>query len=99
VRTTLFFVLLMPVAFAQNQSADQVPPPSTANNQSPQPSGPLSAPAVTGPLQAAPPTIFDGGPFGKIAANGTLSNLGLWQSRMRSVVSGCVRLPPMTPLT
>ncbi|HVV47915.1 MAG TPA: outer membrane beta-barrel protein [Bryobacteraceae bacterium] len=42
------------------------------------PPAPLSTPAVTGPLQAAPPTTFDAGPFGKIAVNGILSGMGLW---------------------
>jgi len=38
----------------------------------------LSTPAIAGPLQAAPPTTFDAGPFGKIAVNGILDALGLW---------------------
>ena len=32
---------------------------------------------MTGPLQAAPPHTFDGGPFGNVAINGTVSGLGM----------------------
>ena len=37
-------------------------------------------PAVTGPLQAAPPTNIDAGPLGTLAVNGVVSGMGLWQS-------------------
>lgn len=40
---------------------------------------PLSTPAITGPLQAIPPAVFDGGPFGKIEVNGIVTGMGLWQ--------------------
>ena len=40
---------------------------------------PLPTPAITGPLQAAPPNTFDAGPFGKISVNGIVSGMGLWQ--------------------
>ena len=59
---------LASVACAQSAPAAQTPPPA-----------PLPTPAITGPLQAAPPTLFDAGPFGKLAVNGILSGMGLWQ--------------------
>ena len=40
---------------------------------------PLPTPAITGPLHAAPPTVFDAGPFGKLGVNGILSGMGLCQ--------------------
>ena len=55
----------------QQKAADQaVPPPAPA---------PLPTPAITGPLQASPPTSFDAGPFGKLEVNGIVSGMGLWQ--------------------
>ena len=39
---------------------------------------PLPTPAITGPLAAPPPAIFDAGPFGKIAVNGILNGMGMW---------------------
>jgi len=39
---------------------------------------PLATPSITGPLEAARPTIFDAGPFGKLAVNGILDGLGTW---------------------
>ncbi len=41
---------------------------------------PLSTPTITGPLQAAPPITFEGGPFGKLNLDGIVSGMGLWQS-------------------
>lgn len=40
---------------------------------------PLPTPSITGPLQAAPPIIFDGGPLGKLDLDGIVSGMGLWQ--------------------
>jgi hypothetical protein len=40
---------------------------------------PLPTPAMTGPLQAAPPTVVNGGPFGSLDVNGVVSGMGLWQ--------------------
>ena len=40
---------------------------------------PLSTPAITGPLQAAPPITFDAGPLGKLNLDGIVSGIGLWQ--------------------
>jgi hypothetical protein len=47
--------------------------------QTPPAPTPLPTPAITGPLQAAPPNTFDAGPFGKLAVNGALTGMGLWQ--------------------
>ena len=57
------------------QSADQ----QTAGQSSAAASSPLPTPAITGPLQAAPPITFEGGPFGKLNLNGVVSGTGLWQ--------------------
>lgn len=43
-------------------------------------STPLSTPSITGPLQAAPPITFDGGPLGKLSLDGVLSGMGLVQA-------------------
>jgi Putative beta-barrel porin-2, OmpL-like. bbp2 len=40
---------------------------------------PLSTPAITGPLQAAPPITVDAGPLGKLDLDGIVSGMGLWQ--------------------
>ena len=50
-----------------------------ASSQSPASPAPLSSPSITGPLQAAPPIVFDGGPLGKLDLNGIVSGIGLWQ--------------------
>jgi hypothetical protein len=44
----------------------------------PAPPAPLPTPSVTGPVSWLPPTVFDAGPFGKIAVNGILDGLGMW---------------------
>lgn len=43
------------------------------------PPAPLSTPTITGPLQAAPSILFDGGPLGKLNLDGIVSGIGLWQ--------------------
>ena len=40
---------------------------------------PLPTPSITGPLQAAPAIVFEGGPLGKLNLNGIVSGIGLWQ--------------------
>ena len=40
---------------------------------------PLSTPAITGPLQAAPPITLDAGPLGKLDLDGIVSGIGVWQ--------------------
>lgn len=49
--------------------------PSTA----PAAPSPLATPAMTGPIANLPPVIVDAGPVGKIAVNGILSGMGIWQ--------------------
>jgi len=51
-------------------AAAPAPPPPTA----------LPSPSITGPLSGIPPTIFDAGPFGKIAVNGILTGFGMGQN-------------------
>jgi hypothetical protein len=59
----------------QPKPADQTAPAAAA------PAAPaaLPTPSITGPLQGIPPIIFDAGPVGKIAANGILDGVGMWQ--------------------
>ena len=64
-------MLLMPVVFAQDSPAQSGPGQPAAP-------APLPTPAITGPLQAAPPTTFDAGPLGKLSVNGVLDGLGMW---------------------
>jgi hypothetical protein len=58
-----------------------VPAPLAPLRVAPAPaaSTPLPTPSITGPLTGVPPVTFDGGPFGKIAANGILTGFGMWQ--------------------
>jgi hypothetical protein len=56
---------------------DSAAPPATAPAAPPDPA-PLSTPSVTGPVSWLPPSIFDAGPFGKIAVNGILNGSGTW---------------------
>lgn len=53
--------------------------PAGQNSPVPQTAAPLSTPPITGPLQAAPPHIFDAGPLGRLNLNGVVSGIGLWQ--------------------
>src|ERR1035437_8509968 len=91
-KTLLFFVLTVPFAFCQETQnppppqTQPVPADTTAQAPPAAPATPPPAPAalptpsITGPLQGLPPAIFDAGPFGKLAVNGFLSGMGLWQS-------------------
>jgi hypothetical protein len=91
-KTLLFFVLAVPFAFCQETQnppppqTQPVPADTTAQAPPAAPATPPPAPAalptpsITGPLQGLPPAIFDAGPFGKLAVNGFLSGMGLWQS-------------------
>ena len=54
------------------KSADQTAPAPAATAT-------LATPAITGPLQAIPPLVFDAGPAGKIAVNGIVNGFGMWQ--------------------
>ena len=65
-----------PISAPAMQPADQQ---QTAGQSSPPAPSPLPTPAITGPLQAAPPITFEGGPFGKLNLDGVVSGIGLWQ--------------------
>ncbi len=76
-------VIMVAATGLSAQTAD-----STAQTTAPQNAGqaaasaapsPLPTPPITGPLQAAPPIIFDAGPLGKLNLNGIVSGMGLWQ--------------------
>jgi len=73
-------LLLASVCQAQNAPAEQKPVDQTVvpPTKPPEPA-PLPTPAMTGPLQQLPPASFDAGPFGKIAVNGLLTGMGMWQ--------------------
>jgi hypothetical protein len=64
-----------------NGQSQGTPSPSTTPASAPTP---LSTPSITGPLQAATPITFDAGPFGKLALNGVVSGMGLFQSHHAS---------------
>jgi hypothetical protein len=69
------------VCSAQSAPAAQPSDQQNPADQSTAPTAPapLSVPSITGPLKAAPPSTFDGGPFGKLSVNGIISGMGLWQ--------------------
>jgi Putative beta-barrel porin-2, OmpL-like. bbp2 len=54
-------------------------PSQTAATPAPAAPTALPTPSISGPLAGLPPATFDAGPFGKIAVNGILSGLGMWQ--------------------
>jgi len=56
------------------QEAQSATAPTPANTPAP-----LTTPSITGPLQAAPPYIFDAGPLCKLNLNGAVSGIGIWQ--------------------
>jgi len=53
----------------QNAAAPATPPPARQRSHS----------FHNGTAAGLPPAIFDAGPFGKVAVNGFLSGMGLWQ--------------------
>ncbi len=71
---------------AQTTDSSSGPDPSTSSAQpqgqesanAPAPA-PLTTPTITGPLQAAPPIVYDGGPLGKLNLDGIVSGIGVWQ--------------------
>jgi hypothetical protein len=78
-------VLCLAVPFCAAQTA----PPAQTSDQQPTatpiaPTSALPTPAITGPLQASPPIVFDGGPLGKLDLNGVVSGIGLWQDNHAS---------------
>jgi hypothetical protein len=68
VRRSLLALALLGSISARSQTATPAPP------------APLAAPAVIGPLQAAPPIAISAGPLGQLQLDGAVSVLGLWQS-------------------
>lgn len=66
------------ICCAQSAPANQGPSPQPPTAAEP-PAAALPTPAITSPLQEQPPAMFEAGPFGKIAVNGVLSGLGVWQ--------------------
>ena len=76
-------VVVFSLAVASFCAAQTAPPAQTSDQQTTAPpTAPPSAlptPAITGPLQAAPPTVFNGGPLGQLDLNGVVSGIGLWQ--------------------
>jgi len=79
--TIVLSFALASVCGAQNAPATQTPEQQKGADQTAAPpaAAALPTPAITGPLQAAPPNIFDAGPFGKIDVNGIVSGMGRWQ--------------------
>ncbi len=77
-----FFPAVAGAAQTSDQSSSSSAVPSTATISPPVPAdaAPLPSPAMTGPLTAPSPILFDAGPFGKLAVNGVLSGFGLWQN-------------------
>lgn len=61
---------------AQQQAPAASQPPASQTALS----APLTTPPITGPLQAAPPINFEAGPLGKLAVNGIVSGMGVFQS-------------------
>jgi putative OmpL-like beta-barrel porin-2 len=71
-----FSFLALPAA----RSQDSPDPGTGANGGANAPAAtPLATPSITGPLQAAPPIVFEGGPFGKLNLNAIVSGIGVWQ--------------------
>jgi Putative beta-barrel porin-2, OmpL-like. bbp2 len=72
-----------------SQKDQTVPPTQTSDQQNADsqhgaPPTPVTTPAITGPLQAAPPIVFDAGPLGKLDLDGIVSGIGLWQGNHAS---------------
>jgi hypothetical protein len=78
-KTQLFSTALLYVAFGHFPTFAQAPDQETAGQQPASAPTPLPTPAITGPLQAPPPNTFDLQPFEKIAVNGIITGMGLWQ--------------------
>lgn len=72
----LLSVSALPSARSQDSSGAQSP---TSSNTNAPAATPLATPSITGPLQAAPPIVFEGGPLGKLNLNGIVSGIGVWQ--------------------
>ena len=71
-----FSFLALPAAHSQDSPDSGTGASSGANAPA---ATPLATPSITGPLQAAPPIVFEGGPFGKLNLNGIVSGIAVWQ--------------------
>ena len=71
-----FSFFSLPSARSQDSPDPKTNASSDANASAPTP---LATPSITGPLQAAPPIVFEGGPLGKLNLNGIVSGMGVWQ--------------------
>lgn len=69
------FPLTVEAQETQSPASNAPAPASTSAGATP-----LTAPAITGPLTASTPIMFDAGPFGKLALDGIVSGFGAWQS-------------------
>jgi hypothetical protein len=78
IRVAILLTVLLAMAGVAGAQTPTAPDNSPAAQTPPPASAALPAPAITGPLQAFPPAIFDAGPFGNIAVNGILDGLGMW---------------------
>lgn len=68
------------LALPAARSQDSRDPGTSASSDANAPAAaPLPTPNITGPLQAAPPTVFEVGPLGKLSLNGIVSGIGVWQ--------------------
>ena len=77
------------------QSADQQQ--TVGQSASPPAPSPLPTPAMTGPLQAAPPITFEGGPFGKLNLNGVVSGLEQFKNYCSRASTGRAALQRRVP--
>ncbi|HEU5235285.1 MAG TPA: outer membrane beta-barrel protein [Terriglobales bacterium] len=71
-----FSFLALPAGYSQDSPDSQTSASSGATVSA---ATPLTTPSITGPLQAAPPIVFESGPFGKLNLNGIVSGMGVWQ--------------------
>src|SRR5581483_11111027 len=69
-------LLVLPSARTQDVPNSHASASSDANAPA---ATPLGTPSLSGPLQAAPPITFEGGPLGKLNLNGIVSGIGVWQ--------------------
>jgi len=80
-KTALVIVISFSV-LAQADARSQDRPDAdtcTSSDAKPPAATPLPTPTITGPLQAAPPIVFEVGPLGKLNLNGIVSGMGVWQ--------------------
>lgn len=74
--TVAISFLALPAARSQDSTDPRTRASSDANAPA---AAPLPTPNITGPLQAARPTVLEVGPLGKLSLNGIVSGIGVWQ--------------------